>query len=147
MKDEPRVKLWTYHPSTFRIDDPQLSVDYMRGKYWQDDSHGFRYREVLPILCELLGTTNFVWCCTARGKMQKMTSDEDLVEWEISLPMSNVLKFYSELVWDKIIWGKSDDWQPLFVSDIKPSGDLGALVKVPLLPEVAFCHGQVKPKY
>ena len=152
------MQLWTHHPSDFPVNDPDLVVDYTKGMYAQpsmEGSNGFRYRNVLPKLHTLVGTTQFLWCCTERGRYERVTEDvdKDLLEWEINVPLTQILRFHLVSVWEDIVWGRSDDWQDLLieVGETEPAAndlsDLGALVRVPLEPKSTTCHGPLQAKY
>jgi hypothetical protein len=140
------MQLWTYHPSTFPVDDPNLEVDYTRGIFWRIEmGQSFRYRVVLPKLHDLVKTTQFLWCCTLRGTYPRTWEGDDSVEWELNAPLTQILTFYRKNVWDDIVWSRSDDWAQLLipVGEKERVGDenLGALVRVPLKSDWAKCHG------
>jgi hypothetical protein len=138
------MQLWTHHPSTFRLDLPDLKLDPKRGSYWRIKDESFRYRELAPRLWEMIGTDQFVWCCTIRDWFMN-SEDADLVEWEINSPPSRVLAFVRSPVWEALVWSKSDSWDGLFL-DPPTEGreDVHALVTVPLVGVI--CHGQLRPK-
>ena len=46
----------------------------------------FGYREVLPVLCEPVGTKNFLWCCTEQGHRLRVVEEE---KWELNVPGSH----------------------------------------------------------
>ena len=52
------MKLWTYHPLTFRLNDPNGKIDPTKGMCWGNSS--LRYGQALPRLHELLGTDQFL---------------------------------------------------------------------------------------
>ena len=145
------MKLWTHHSSTFRIDDPHLTIDASLGQYCQDEERDFKYREVLPQLWEFVGTDQFLWCCTVRDQIVRMTESIDLVEWEPEVPMSQIVAFYRVQVWDDIIRNRADNWDDLIISveidnDIaKP--EIGALVRVPLLLDDVKRLGPLERRY
>jgi hypothetical protein len=152
------MQLWTYHPSDFPVNDPCLVVDYTKGVYWHPDmqgNNGFRYREVLPKLHARVGTDQFLWCFLKRGGYERVTEnvDQDLMEWELNVPLTQILRFYRESVWHDIVHSRSNEWGKLLteVGQTERTGtdrtDLGALVRVPLKPEWARCHGQLLPRY
>ncbi len=152
------MQLWTHHPSVFRVNDPDLVVDYRKGEYAKKNTHdneGFRYCNVLPKLHKLLETTQFLWCCKGRGCYPRVSEDldKDLSEWELNVPLTQIVTCYSVSVWEDIVWSRSDDWKHLLipVSEIEPAAndpsDFGALVRVPLNRKWATCHGLLQPIY
>lgn len=148
---ESRITLWTYHPSSFRLDDAGGRIDSSRGRYWNYHSpdRRVRYRLVLRRLQALIETDQFLWCCTTRGKYFRMTTAEDLVEWELDVPHSQVLRFYREAIWAGIIEGR-DDWSELFVAE-QPCrherDEIGALVRFPMDNGSIKSLGPPPPKY
>ena len=152
------MQLWTHHPSDFPVNDPCLVVDHTKGVYWQSDmqgSNGFRYRAVLPKLHALIGTDQFLWCLTERGRYERVREnvDKDLMEWELNVPLTQILRFYRESVWDKIVRSQNDNWEHLLIAvrETEPRAseltDVGALVRAPLHPKWARCNGQLPPTY
>lgn len=143
------MRLWTHHPEAFQLNDADLRIDPTMGKYWQYQATNFRYREVLPILIKLIGTDQFIWCCTVRGQFKRTTSKKDLVEWELDVPAPQILAFYRASVWDGIVWNRSPDWDGLFVDISQGVADteIHALVRIPIRREWAICHGQLPIKY
>ncbi len=146
------MQLWTHHPSGFSVDDPDLVIDFRKGEYAKEDTQdnkGFRYCNVLPKLHTRVGTTQFLWCCTKRGEYPRAMEDDDSVEWELNVLLTQVLTFYRVSVWEDIVWNRNDNWDRLLipVGATEPAGsqlnDLGALVRVPLDPNRAKCHGQL----
>ena len=152
------MQLWTHHPSDFPVDDPDLVVDYTKGKYADssmEGNNGFRYRTVLPELHKRVETSQFLWCCTERGSYPRVTEDVDknLMEWELNVPLTQILAFHRISAWEDLVWSRSDDWEELLieVGEIEPPAndlsDLGVLVRVPLNPTWTTCHGPLPPKY
>jgi hypothetical protein len=140
------IRLWTHHPSGFKINAVDLAIDSTIGKHWRYQEAGFRYREVLPKLHQLLGTTQFLWCCTVRGQFIRPTEDIDLVEWELNVPVDQIL-FYDAYIWEDIVRSKSNDWENLFITGKPDAGDgIHALVLLPLVPTWVKCHGQLRPQ-
>lgn len=145
--------LWTYHPSDFKVDDPNLKIDPSKGQYSNEGDPKFvdRYREILlPKLQQLVRTKQFLWCYTVPGQGIRASEDIDVVEWELDVPATQVLRRYDEKVWHEIYLGNDGDWDSLglFVSEAEPMGkDIGALVRVPLKEEWVTNHGQLKPMY
>lgn len=130
------MRLWTHHPSTFQVDDPHERIDRTLGEYWKDSmGPDFRYREVLPRLQNLVGTDQFLWCCTVRG-CYPVGETTDSIEWELNEPFSQILAFYRETVWLDIILGRGDDWDNLLIQGISEEEaadkDIGALVRFPV---------------
>lgn len=141
--------LWTHHPSSFRLDDPNLQIDHTKGKFWNSEQLGFRYREALPKLQLLVKTDQFLWCCTTRGCFVRTTEEIDLVEWELDVPASQVLRFHDVQVWEDIVWSRGDDWDSLLIdgaiADVAADKGIGALVRVPV-DKWATCHGPPEPQ-
>jgi hypothetical protein len=131
------MQLWTHHPHGFRLDSAHIVIDPTKGRYWRDNIAGLRYRDVLPKLQQLLGTRQFLWCYTIRTQPQ----NADLVEWELNLPESQILRFVHSWVWETIVWGNPDGWQNLFADGRPDAGkDIHALVSWPLPPAWVKCH-------
>jgi hypothetical protein len=144
---EAAMQLWTYHRSNFPVDTIS-EIDSTKSFWWTYDEPSFRYREVLPVLWKLVGTKDFLWCCTERGGFMRMTEEDDVVEWELNVPATSVL-FYRELLWDEILHGKSDNWSDLILKDVTDPlpGRTGAIVRVPLPPNSATNLGPAPVKY
>ena len=138
------VTLWTHHPSTFQVNDPELHIDWTLGEFWNQNEAKFRYREVLPRVHEQLDTTQFLWCCTIRGGFERVCEEYDLVEWELNVPRSRV-RFYSVPVWEKIVYSRTDNWDGLWLGarESTPNRKVGALVFLPLESKWINCHGQL----
>ena len=152
--DKETMKLWIYHPACFRVDDPNLQLDHTKGRYWNSPDLNLRkrYREILPKLHDLLGTRQCLWCCTVRGLFVRMTEDDDLVEWELRVPFSQVLAFYSIPLWEDLIYTRTDTWDGLILEQLGEAEaehkDIGALVQFHQLhPGWITCHGPPKPLY
>ncbi len=145
------MRLWTYHPASFRVDDPNLRIDYTLGDIWNCDSVKTRegYRRALPRLHQLLdGETQFLWCCTGPRQFVRITESIDLVEWELLVPDAQVLSLYRESLWKSILYEGGDHWAELLVSDLSEAGnkDIGALLRVPIEPEWAT-RREMEPRY
>lgn len=144
------MKLWTHHPSTFRLNDPDQRIDWTRGDYWDTEMGGFRYLEVLPMLQVRLGTSQFIWCCTTRGEFIRTSTSIDLVEWELDVPFAEILAFYRSSVWEDILWSRSDNWDGLLLTGLSEAEaatpDVGALVDFPLRVGQMKCLGPVPVK-
>ena len=137
------VTLWTHHPSTFRVDDPELRIDSKQGVFWNQNEAGYRYRQVLPKVHKQLGTTQCLWCCTIPGTFKRIFEGHDLVEWELKVPSSEV-HFYNVHVWEKILYSRTDDWDRLWLNTMTSASDnVGALVSLPLKPE--WINGRRQP--
>jgi len=123
------MQLWTHHPTGFQVDYADIVIDPTKGRYWRDETPGLRYRDVLPKLQKLVGTAQFLWCFTIR----ELPENTDLVEWELNVPESQILRFLQSWVWEEIVWTNRADWHNLFV-DGRPTAGKGihALVSVPL---------------
>lgn len=141
------MKLWTYHPSTFRLDDPNTKIDPTRGMYWKDDS--LQYRKVLPRLQQLLGTDQFLWCCTTPGRFMRPTEEFDLAEWELAVPTSEILAFHRVPIWEDIVYGRGSAWDTLvFVGlgdEEAANTDVGAWIRFPLKPDSIIRFEPVPP--
>jgi predicted HNH restriction endonuclease len=143
------IRLWTYHPSTFNVDAPDLYVDHTLGKYWRHEETGFRYREVLPIFCAKIGTDQFLWCCQKRHCIVRMSEGMDVVEWELNIPSTDAIRFYRWEVWEKLIRSKTDDWSNLWVDDQSQAAadEIEPVVLLPLQPAWIRTHGPAPVKY
>ncbi len=143
------MNLWTYHPSTFRLDNPDAKIDSTQGVYWNEDS--LQYRKVLPRLQQLLGTDQFLWCCTTPGCFVRTTEEIDLVEWELVVPNSEIVAFYSVPVWEDIIYGRSSAWDDLVLEGLTEqraaTKDVGAWIRFPLRPDSITRFGPLPPLY
>jgi hypothetical protein len=139
------IKLWTHHPSDFRIDAVGIRIDPTQGQYWNYEKPGFRYREIAPVLWDKLGTDQFLWCCTQRGMFKRVLPDHDLVEWEIAAPPADVIAYVSSRVWEDLVWSKSDSWDRLIVPRPSAAGDpyIHAAVSFPVPVGCVTCHGQL----
>jgi len=135
------MKVWTHHPSAFRIDDPNVVIDWTLGTYWRTMPG---YREALPILQRLLREDQFLWCCTKRGQFIRTTEDIDLVEWELTVNETDVLAYYHEPTWEELIRSRGD-WKSLLLPG--PCQDAGILAKCPPRPGIAVCLGPLPVKY
>lgn len=138
------MKLWTHHPSNFRIDDVTARIDATKGVYWKNNT--LKYREALRRLQERLGTDQFLWCCTVRGLFVRTAEDIDLVEWELDVPLSEVLGFYSSPAWEEVIQGQEEAWDRLFLDRLSKeagtaSKEVDAWVRFPLKSGTAKCLG------
>jgi hypothetical protein len=142
------VQLWTYHPSSFRVDARDLRIEPTLGDYWKYEEKGFRYREVAPALWKLLGTNQVLWCFTQRDGYQRVSEEHDVVEWEIWAPPSRVLAYINYPVWGDFVRSKPADWDDLFLMNAPSNGhrDIHALVAVPLPDCGATCRGPLRPK-
>lgn len=143
------MKLWTYHPSNFRLDDPNVKIDPTKGMYWNDES--LQYQKVLPKLQQLLGTDQFLWCCTIPDCFDRMTEDDDLVEWELVVPIAEILSFHSVPVWEDIVHGRGCAWDSLVIGDLteQEAGkkEVGAWLRFPLKPDSIERFGHLYPLY
>jgi len=136
------MRLWTYQPRGFRIDDPQLIVDPKQGSYWTDECWiRARYRQMLPKLIKMVGTDQFLWCCTAYYTWFSIPG-RPVVEWELNVPRSQILAFIREPVWDAILKGDDRDLASAVVVErpVQPDANVSALVRVPLLGEWVTCR-------
>ncbi len=144
------MRLFTHHPSTFNLSDPNQRIDWTKGTYWRYDAKGFRYKEVLPILLERLGDDQFLWCCSRRATYPRTGESIDLVEWEINLPLSEIV-LISSPAWEGIVHSENDDWDSLILTGLTESeaasDDVCALVRFPVRPEALTCHGQLPARY
>jgi hypothetical protein len=142
------MQLWTHHTPDFQIDDPGLTIDPQKGPYWQINMEGFCYRTVLPQFQMLLGTSQFLWCCTTRGQFVSTTEDLPLVEWELDVPGSQILRFIRTRVWEDLVWGRSNTWDGLFITDhVEPGAEVVALAPAPLATEWVRRRGLLLPQF
>jgi len=145
-QEKQAIKLWTHHPSTFQLDTVKR-IDPTKGQYWHSDDPQLKYQVLLPKLQSHLGTSQFLWCCTVRGIFKRMTEQDDLVEWEIDSHKAVVLRWVSVPVWEDMVYGRSHDWNELFITGGHADKDVVALVEFPLSSGTAKCQGQLPVKY
>ncbi len=143
------MKLWTFHPAAFRLDDPTQSVDHTRGMYWNDPNPNLRdrYRSLLPLLHQRLATDQFLWCDTVddfRGHFE----EADEIGWELTLQSAEVLAYYRVMVWEDMLWKGADGWDRLFIVPAPAKGwwDIGALVRFPVPSDGVRCLGKPRPR-
>jgi hypothetical protein len=129
------MRLWTYHPNGFRIDNPELAIDPTQGTYWNEPLTP-RYKEALPRLCKMLGLDEYpLWCFTSAGCWVPV-ENQPVVEWELSVSDSQILGFVRTHPWDSIVKGQGDDWETVIVKErpVLPDQYVSALVPLPLSP-------------
>jgi hypothetical protein len=145
------TKLWTFHPPEFDLCHGER-VDHTRGRYWNSTRtvQGVclkeRYRLVLPMLHQRLGTDQVLWCDTVNDA--RWHFDEiDEIGWELDVPGAQVAAFFWVMAWEDILWGKTQNWEDLFVEevDIQPSHEIGAIVRFPLERQWIRCLGKPAP--
>lgn len=131
------MNLWTYHPITFRPDNPNGTIDHTRGMCRGKE----RYPEVLRRLQDLLGTDQFLWCWTTRGS--RSSHGILFYEWELDVPLSEILAFYSVPVWEDIFNGRAEEWERLLVENTRAVADenVAAWVRFPLRECSIRCLG------
>lgn len=138
------MRLWTHHPSTFDLSDQTLIVDWKKGMFWRKEDSVFRYRKTLPMLHKLVGTDQLIWCCTRRATYKRESEFIDLTEWEINLPIKDVI-LTSSPIWEDLIWSRSDDWGSLILKGLAESEAVSdsvvALVRFPIRPDCLTWHG------
>ncbi len=149
------MRLWTCQGKDVHVDDPNHVVDYTKGTYWKENIG--RYREALPELHKLLKTTQFLWCSTEKQNRASEDVEEDVMQWELKVPLTQIVSGYRVSVWDgpkskKGIFEGKDNWDDLLVPVDKiersDRSDLGVLVRVPLPNrDWAKCHGLQPVKY
>ena len=137
------MQLWTLHPEELRIDDPDLVIDSSLGMYWNNPNEGLRtrYREVLPLFQDQIGTDQLLWCCVERHKFT-LGRKVEIIEWELSIPDNSKARLFETQIWADILYSKTDDWDDLFVENIPT--DLKGISAVALLPleeNWIICHG------
>jgi hypothetical protein len=137
------MKLWTYHPGGFDLLTPGLVLDASRGQYMHDTRNGLRFASVLPRLVQRLNTNQFLWCNTERG-WTVTEENYGTKEWELTVDPAKALVFINAWHWERIVYGTSDDWNPLFVG-IPDGPDRGvhALVPFPVSPDQILCNDVV----
>jgi hypothetical protein len=138
------MRLWTYHPAGFAIDDPLLSLDSTKGRFWNLNQQNFAYRDALIELRRFVGKTNFLWFCTKSPNTFNTRNDRpDRIEWEIEIPIGDVLVFVHSPTWERILRrDDGDNWRDAFslllLLDPTPENvgesDVDALVELPLPP-------------
>jgi hypothetical protein len=136
------VKLWTYHPSNFVLNTPGAIIDPRLGINMNFRAPGFRYPVVWKQLATLLGANQFLWCFTKHGCFVRVEQNYDSVEWELTVPDSEILGFIDAYLWEQIVFSASDDWSRLFIDGpVEPSVGISALVRFPLQAGRMKCNG------
>ncbi len=143
------MKLWTFHPSDFPLDDPSQPIIHERGTYW-DCPTTPRYKTAIRKLHELVDNDQVLWCYTVRDTHIHF-HEIDEIEWELNIPFCQIQAFYSVSIWDGILHGRRDDWDNLVLHGMTPQNavreDVGALVRWPLNPCCVKRLGTPPPKY
>lgn len=146
---ERRMKLWTFHPSNFRLDDPTPSIIHELGKYWGSQTTP-RYAAVLQRLHQLLGNDQILWCYTLKDNHWHFDGVDE-IEWELNVPFSQIEALYDVQLWENILYGRNEDWDNLILDRLTAESAanecVGALVKWPLPPEYVQCLGAPRPRY
>jgi hypothetical protein len=146
------MRLWTYHPVEFRLDDCRITaIDPSKGPYWNDPS--FCYEAALRKLCRLLGAKPFpLWCFTAPGCWVVTDGATLTLEWELEVPESHILGFVKAVPWHDFIrapFDDADDFSGIIIAErpIKPEPYTSAVVRFPLSSECRVrCLGRVAPQ-
>jgi len=139
------MRLWTYQPCDFRVDDRQSpGIDPTQGVYWKDSTYTPCYQTALPQLCEVVGINYYpLWCKTVEGWLVSdylncplcnsalplrpqvegrivgcpdcSFTHKPIVEWQLDLPDSAIIAFIGEKPWHAIVAGTSQDWNGVIV--------------------------------
>jgi len=131
------MRLWTYHASTFCL-LTATRVDPSKGHGHVPPHERDAYLTARQELCLLLGTDQFLFCCVTDDPFVRMDESEDLLEWRIEMPSSEVMKLVRCDVWNRIRVGKTrvGDWDRLFFEhpweDEATRDELQALVSFPI---------------
>lgn len=145
------MKLWTYHPAQFRIDDPNSpAIDPRQGPYWSEPT--LCYELSLHLLLKKLGTELFpLWCFTVPDCWELADVTKGPVEWELDIPEPEIQAFIRQPIWDAILKGSGDDWDNVVVKDrpVKPDKYISAVLRFPLSPDwgVICCGKYVLPEW
>ena len=93
---------------------------------------------------KLLGTDQFLWCWTTRGSRSFKEFCLLLLEWELDVPLSEILAFHSVPIWDEIVGGKSEAWDRLSIEKATAVAEenLAAWVRFPLRDCSIRCLGR-----
>lgn len=91
------MNLWTYHPPDFSLTEGR--VDHQRSEYFRDvNGLPEAYRE----LCSRIGTDDqIIWCYTRDDGY--MPTGIPRVEWALDVPMTAIIRFVDEIVWNRIL--------------------------------------------
>jgi hypothetical protein len=149
-RHEEQMRLWTYHPPDFRLDDPGCAgIDPSRGPYWNDATLP-GYKSALTALQALLRIDHSpLWCYTCAGCWSRHLPDPSRVEWLLDVPAVQVLAFVREPLWDAILQGRGGDLRDAVFTAAPERLDANttALVRFPLLPECRLTRrGPVVPE-
>jgi hypothetical protein len=120
------VKLFTHHPRKFKVDDPKLVINPTQGDFWKNYP---AYRQALPKLQEIVGTTQFLWCEIVRSFV-RVSEAHDIVRWEIEIPFNDVLAFIDDAC----------GWKSLFTDT--PGVDWSRVIASPTEQEVTLTENQ-----
>jgi hypothetical protein len=101
------MRLWTYHPEGFAVDDPQLHIDPTKGPYWNEPR--LCYKDALTWLTGMVGTDQFLWCCTVADAWLPLSYSYDPMKSELDVPASQILAYILEPVWDGILKDRNRD--------------------------------------
>ena len=94
------ITVWTVHPTGFDLSQPDLKYDHASGGYWNDNSVGSRYREVLMILLRHFRVNGILWCWNTPFGWWSFT---DECVWGITIPASAVLDCFDTYRWGAVI--------------------------------------------
>ena len=132
------MKVWTSHPGSLNLVDPNLVLDASKGRYFYDTRYGLRYADMRSRLVHLLPTDQFLWCVTNQENISCPEDAPGSLEWELDIDPGKVLGFINRSsLGRRSFTGEDEDWNQLFVNP--PDGpDTGVNVLVP------FPHHQIK---
>lgn len=74
-------------------------IDWKHSQYCRDFP---RVRDCYPRLARRLGTDQFIWCYLNRSEYSYIRGSHR-VEWVLSVPEADVLAFYDEAAWHRLI--------------------------------------------
>lgn len=98
---EDKIELWTIHPKGFSITEG--CVDHAKSRYYQE-TPGVKeaYHELWDRLSIESGQVVWCWCCTHENDIPPITGVKK-IKWELCVPVSEVLQFIDDIVWNRIL--------------------------------------------
>lgn len=116
------VQLWSYHLSDFSLIkgcvDPEKS------------GHARRYRAAYERLWGILGTAQFIWCCTSRECWRRQSG---YCEWQLEVPQNQILRIVDCMVWNGILGTRAEPPRPLRTELL-----VEAMAEFPDAPDTAY---------
>lgn len=98
LKEQEKIKLWTIHTENFLVTDGY--VDHTKSIYYQETNG---VKDAYHRLWEVLSIPNgqIIWCDT--DDSENILTIERRIKWEFEVPLSDVICFLDDLVWNRIL--------------------------------------------